>query len=260
MTALVGILCKDGVVIGSDSSATFGPHPQFHTIEQRVKKICIIEDRIIVAGTGEIGLGQRFCETVRQQWQKMPFRDQLPMQIAKEFCKGGIDDFAHTKAQQGTYGAMVAFPTKGNKFHLCEFSLLNFQPELKTGDMWFTSMGSGQPITDPFLALLKRVFWREVQPLVDEGVFAASWTLQHVIELNPGGINGPPQIAVLQPLSEKDPQLRARLLDDAAISEHLDNVTAAEKHLGNYKESLKSRGKPIPNPPPNIPVISQEKL
>ena len=162
-------------MIGSDSSATFGPHPQSHTVEQSVKKICIIEDRIIVAGTGEVGLGQTFCEAVRQQWQKMSFRDQSPIQIAKEFCKGGKDDFAHTKAQQGTYGAMVAFPTKGNKFHHCEFAVQNFQPELKTGDMWFTSMGSGQPITDPFLALLKRVFWREVQPLVDEAVFAASW-------------------------------------------------------------------------------------
>ena len=49
MTAVVGVLCKDGVVVGSDSSATFGPHPQFHTIEQRCKKISVIEDRIIVA-------------------------------------------------------------------------------------------------------------------------------------------------------------------------------------------------------------------
>jgi Proteasome subunit len=252
MTALVGVLCQDGVVIGSDSSATFGPHPQFHTIEQRVKKIGIVEDRVIVAGTGEVGLGQRFLENVRQQWSKGTFRQQQPIEIAKQFSRGGIDDFAVTHANKGCYGALVAFP-QGQHFHLCEFSVQSFQPELKTTDMWFASMGSGQPITDPFLGLLKRVFWSQTQPLVNEGIFAVAWTLQHVIELNPGGINGPPQIAVLELLATgKDRNFRARLLDDAAMSEHLDNVAGAEKYLGKYKEILKGEGEPIPGPPADI--------
>ena len=118
--------------------------------------------------------------------------------------------------------------------------------------MWFVSMGSGQPITDPFLALLKRVFWKNTQPTVNEAVFAVTWTLQHVIELNPGGINGPPQIAVLKPFNEKDPQLKAQLLVDAEIQEHINNVDGAEAHLGKYKEILMGRGKVIPVPPPPV--------
>lgn len=57
MTILVGLLCKEGIVIGADSSATFGS-AQFRTIEQPTDKIEIIDNQIIVAGTGQIGLGQ----------------------------------------------------------------------------------------------------------------------------------------------------------------------------------------------------------
>lgn len=65
MTILVGIKCKDGVLIGSDSSATFAAG-QIRTIEQTTKKIEIVDGKIIVAGTGQIGLGQRFCHQVEQ--------------------------------------------------------------------------------------------------------------------------------------------------------------------------------------------------
>jgi hypothetical protein len=250
MTALMGIICSDGVVIGSDSSATFAANPQFRTIEQKTKKIEIIDDRVIVGGTGEMGLGQRFCEVIRQLWTKSDFRRHPPQHIVKEFSKAGIDDFAFTQAQRGTYGALIAFPC-GKTFHLCELAITNFQPEFKNVNMWFVSMGSGQPITDPFLALLKRVFWKSGQPTVNEAVFAITWALQHVIELNPGGVNGPPQIAVLKMEGDRDPQLKARLLDDAAIQEHINNVQGAEDHLAKYRETLMGKGNvsPVPSPP-----------
>lgn len=249
MTALVGILCSDGVVIGTDSSATFTVVPQHPTIEQLTKKIAIIEDRVIIGGTGGVGFGQRFCECVRNLFPKGTFRNiASPLQMAKEFSKIGIDDFRQTHMNPGGYGALIAYPC-GKTFHLCELQISNFQPELKTPDTWFVSMGSGQPITDPFLALLKRVFWKNVQPTVTEGVFAVTWTLKHVIELNPGGINGPPQVATLKLMGDKDPQLKAQILDDAALLEHNNNVDGAEAHLGKYKEILKGVGQTIPAPP-----------
>ena len=54
MTILVGLLCKDGIVIGSDSSATFGTM-QNRTIEQPTDKIEIIDGKVIIAGTGQVG-------------------------------------------------------------------------------------------------------------------------------------------------------------------------------------------------------------
>lgn len=49
MTLVVGILCKDGVVIGADSAITFGLSPQQPTIEQPYsKKITVILDQVII--------------------------------------------------------------------------------------------------------------------------------------------------------------------------------------------------------------------
>ena len=67
MTAIVGILCQQAVVIGTDSSATFSSGSQ-QTIEQPIEKLLIVPDNIIVVGTGQIGLGQRFSAIVEKAW------------------------------------------------------------------------------------------------------------------------------------------------------------------------------------------------
>jgi hypothetical protein len=247
MTAIVGLLCKDGIVIGSDSSATFTAGEHFRTIEQLTKKITIIEDRVIIACTGQIGLAQRFSDCVGKLWSNSAFRSKPQQEIVREFCKAGVMDFGSTQAGKGQIGALIAFPS-GDKHHLCEFQLQDFQPELKSPGMWFVSMGSGQAITDPFLGLLRRVFWATEQPTVSEGKFAVTWTLRHVIELNPGGINGPPQIAVLEHAA--DGKLKAKILDDAEISEHMENAQEAEKHLGKYRDLLHSSGSEAIPPSP----------
>lgn len=72
MTILVGIKCKDGIIIGSDSSATFSAG-QISTIEQTTKKIEILHNKIIVAGTGQIGLGQRYCDLVDRGYTDKKF-------------------------------------------------------------------------------------------------------------------------------------------------------------------------------------------
>ena len=92
---------------------------------------------------------------------------------------------------------------------------------------------------------MRRVFWGDTPPLLVDGIFAVTWALNHVIELNPGGINGPPRIAVL------DNQNRARELSDAELEEHKSNADGAEKHLSQYKEILRGAGaSSIPAAPP----------
>jgi hypothetical protein len=62
LTVIIGILCEDGVVVGSDSSATFGPDPSIKTIEGIALKIEILGADVITATTGSVGLAQRFNE------------------------------------------------------------------------------------------------------------------------------------------------------------------------------------------------------
>lgn len=66
MTILVGLYCKDAVIIGTDSAATFSDANSSRTIEQGTKKIDIIGERVIIAGTGSVGLGQRFKQVVKK--------------------------------------------------------------------------------------------------------------------------------------------------------------------------------------------------
>ena len=246
MTVLVGIKCKDGVVIGADSSATLGQAPNLRTIEQKINKIQVIGERVIVAGTGQVGLGQRFNAVVQSAWQHedKPF-SKPPLEVGKFLTQHAINDFNSTGVAMGQFGSLVAFPT-GNQSYLCEFAVNDFQPELKTDDsLWYVSMGSGQPITDPFLGFMRRVFWKDDLPSSTDGIFAVTWALLHAIEINPGGINEPMQIAVLGP--DKKGKLFAKLLEESELAEHKNSVEEAISHLRNYAQASSDE------PPPALP-------
>lgn len=251
MTVLVGVLCRDGIVVGADSSVTFGITPQRPTIEQPTSgKIEIISGSIILAGTGPVGMKQRFAHTIDQLWKANEFKVD-GITVARKLSAHAIKDFRDTFAPQGQFGALVAFPVHKNLV-LCEFDIANFQPELKTADIWYFSMGSGQPITDPFLAFIRGIFWMDGKPpTCQDGIFATVWAIQHAVEVNPGGINGPVRIATLTLNKKGEPQ--ARILDAGELDEHRDNIIGAKKYLQGYAETLRSKREvpatPIPEPP-----------
>jgi 20S proteasome alpha/beta subunit len=247
MTVLVGIKCTDGIVIGSDSSATFGTG-QISTIEQTTKKIEILHDRMIVAGTGQIGLGQRFCNAVNLGYQSKAFAGQNAVQMATKMSQMAVQDFQSTGANRGSYGALVAYPA-GNKIELCEFATTDFQPELKTNSIWYASMGSGQLIADPFLGLMRSTFWQNGMPSLQDGIFITTWAISHAIEINAGGVNGPIQMATLT-LNNGNPV--ARFLTEDELTEHKQYVSGAVEHLRSYKGSLAgnvANAPDVPAPP-----------
>jgi 20S proteasome alpha/beta subunit len=250
MTAIVGVLCRDGLVIGADSSTTFASSVGSPIIEQPTEKLCLISSCIIVAGTGQVGLGQRFCHVVEKAYdEKVFFGMKHPTDVGNEVSKRARDNFAYTGANKGTYGALVGFAL-GDKPYLCEFAVADFQPEFKTDTMWYGSMGSGQPITDPFLALMREVFWDKGPPSVQDATFAVTWALDHAIEVNPGGINGPARISVLE---KNQGKYRTRLLDDAALEEHRQNIEQAKQRLRAFpaSQNADAPGTPeIPRPNP----------
>ena len=258
MTSIVGIRCRDGVVIGADSSATFGDGANIRTIEQPTeRKIQIIGDKIIVAGTGSIGHSQRFVAIVNKLYTDKEFMKGSALSIGKLLSKNGLKEFGETFVQVLDYAAFVAFEAEGHPV-LCELTRgamtkdqpTAFQPEIKEpGDLWFTSAGSGQHITDSFLALFKEIFWKDGPPNVRGGIFTALWALRHACEINPGGIKEPVRIAVLA--REKKGMLRARTLDKDEIAEHENVVTDATEHMRGFLEILEGRAEAsdLPQPP-----------
>ena len=201
---------------------------------------------MIVAGTGQMGLGQRFCHQLGQGYQQKKFSNNGCIDIGKAMSKLAIEDFAHTHANKGQYGALVAFAAK-HELHLCEFAVDDFQPEIKTEHIWYASMGSGQAIADPFLGLMRKVFWKNGMPTLTDGVFAAIWTLQHTIDVNPGGVNGPIHMATLRSEGGK---AVASYLTEEEIGQHLENVRGAEKHLEGYSDVLQG----TKGAPPDVPL------
>jgi len=238
MTAIIGILCKDGVVMGADSSATF-THGNFSTIEQPTKKLHLIQDKIIIASTGEIGLGQRFHRIVLDVYSAGAFKNQSPEEVGKIMSANMIKDFQSTGAKLN-YGALVALPING-VHRLYEFPVGTLQPELKENQIFFVSMGSGQPITDPFLASMREIFWEQKQPSIEQATFAITWTLDHVIQVNASGIRGPMQMAILEcdPSAEKN-KPKARILSDDELLEHKENLKGAKKALRQYQKEQTS--------------------
>ena len=249
MTAVIGVNCVDGVVVGADGSVTFVADQQRSTIEQPTKKIKIIHDRIIVTGSGSVGYQQRLVRVVtklldgndRFHDNNNPVDNNDPVAIGELVCRKSIENFQRTYVKKLDYSALIAFPA-GNKLSLCEFpGDSGFQPELKLLDdgSWYVSMGSGQYITDPFLAFLRSIFWKDGAPTIRGGVFTVLWALLHACEVNPGGINEPITLAVLR--RTKKGKILASELSSAELAEYRNIVDDAEQHIGDFRDVLLGR-------------------
>jgi hypothetical protein len=198
MTSIIGILSKNGVVIGADSSITLMQGYE-RTIEETANKIITIEDQVILVGTGEIGLGQRFEAILKDNWECVK---SLPaLEIAKSLSNFAINDFERTanagRGEDGFgYGALVAFPAQG-ELHLCEFDVINFHPQCATEDLFYSTMGCVQHLTDERISYFKRRIW-QAQPDLEQAILCTVLALDIAIETNPGGVKGPAKIVVLE--------------------------------------------------------------
>jgi len=236
VTAIVGVLCRDGVVVGTDGATTFGGG-RLRTIEQPTEKLTIVDGSVIVAATGSAGQAQRFNALIRQACDQQLFDQANAIFAGKTISRAIIEDLQSTYCQLGQLGALVGLPLQGQA-RLCEFGLADLQPEWKDERIWYCSMGSTQSITDSFLALMREVYWSEGQPSLQDGVFAVLWTLQHAVAVNPGGVNLPIRIAVL----ERAPsgELRARMLRNGELQEHRQNIGEAKRKLQELRQLHRS--------------------
>ena len=235
MTLIVGVRCTDGVVIGSDSAMTFASGAQVTIQQPFYQKIEIIKDRVIVAGTGAIGAGQRFVDVVTRAGRHTPLEANSPVDVGRLLASQAAQDFGSTNAPPGSYGALVAYSHAGMP-ELIEFDSRSFQPEVKTNDNWYVSMGSGQVVADPLLGFARHTFWGDKPPTHQEGVFAVTLVLKLGCEMAPFGVSPPLQIAVLSRVSSGD--LVARRLSSEELLEHEENVRAAIEHFRRYPDSF----------------------
>lgn len=242
--------------MGADGVATLGALGA-STVRQPAKKLDILMNSVIVGVSGPVGLGQRIRGEVEALYQdrklsnKKPFeamtimREILWKHVSMELQAAALAGQAigNVATRSALCSTLIALPVAKSP---CLFQFdQQCAPEEATSDLPFVAIGSGQQIADPFLALLRRVFWKDVSPSIADGVFATFWTLDHAIRTHPGGVAEPKQIAVLQ---RDNNNWSARELSPEELKEHEEAVAAAESSLANFRNELQQKGTQ-PEPP-----------
>ena len=159
MTVLVGVVCQDGVIIGTDSAMTSTAGPMQRTVQETdCVKIDIHFGEIVTATTGAIGLSQRFrheLETLLQGNELQKHRNKAPVLYATEVAQKSLANFQKTLSPQQQHphvglglGALMAFVSQG-RAHLVEFEGMQFHPELKG-----VLSNAGKPTTRPYVTML----------------------------------------------------------------------------------------------------------
>jgi hypothetical protein len=246
LTLLVGVLCKDGVVIAADRQATHGTLGQ-RTVGQAVTKIRTIGGTGLFASSGHLGLGQQLASIVEQkqpEFMNQPYdRFIAKLQAA---LRTVVDPALNTAriAATGVYGASVAAgdaicgsllaaPFK-DRLHLVEITPQVAVESMSTS-LPFICLGSGKGSADPFLGFLKSVFWPDLLPSVSEGALAAFWTVQHAIDMKVDGVGFDVDVFVV---AKAGNSYASRQLNTAELAEHTDFINASVLSLRGLRDGL----------------------
>lgn len=71
-----------------------------------------------------------------------------------------------------------------------------------------------------------------------EAIFLTTWTVQHVIDTNPGGVAGPIRVATFGP--DGSAVFQAAELPDSEIEEHQQAVESAATALRRWRDEIQS--------------------
>lgn len=244
MTLIIGVKCRDGIVIGSDSIETFGTG-----IEQEVSnKIEFLANDSLVASAGAVGLSQLITDKLRDSWEAVLNQEDvystriLLEELIWSEIKRAMDHVCEAQdlLQEDLMptvqtSSLVAFPFRRTSV-LLRTNEIGQSYEISR-ESPFVSIGSGDFQADPFLAFVKRVVWNDKQPAaIEDGVLGVLWTLQHVIEVNGGlGVGGSPVIATLQKIEE---HWEADIRRGPLLDQHRQRISDAEKSMLKYLNDI----------------------
>jgi Proteasome subunit len=251
VTVLVGVRCSDGVVIGADSIATsaMGQFPLIHL--ESNPKITIFGNAVIMATTGSVGYAQRLHNHIDLAVKGDVFRNLSAREATNNISDRFITELGKSKApnhpQEGIgFGGLMAATDRDGPY-LAEFATTTFQAEMKTGKIFFGSMGSGQMLADPFLAFVCRVLWKNEMPTVDRGKFGVYWVLAHTMKLAPGKVGMPICLATLRKI---DGAWIAK--EEQDTQESAQYIAELEDYIGRFVKAPieEAKAEPVPKPEP----------
>lgn len=258
MTLIVGVKCSDGIVLGADSSATFGVPLGQPTIRQDTSnKLHISFNRIVLGVSGPVALSQSYNDEIdaylsrhgnKPHWKHVQdAKTELSemfwkhAKVAWEWARVTVGVVGQPVTVECNHSTAVAFAI-GNTPHLIQFSP-QCQAEEVTRELPFVALGSGQPSADLFLAFIRRIFWPS-EPSLGDGELAAIWTVDEVIKQIPGFVGGKIQVAVLR---EEQHNWKCSQLSDDEIDAHREMIENIEQDMP--RAGRVDTAKPSPEPP-----------
>ncbi len=210
-------------------------------------KVYVLPGSQLFAFAGDQGQAARFkvlAESNYLQLSNAAHPLDYPLMLAGSLAK----QFQATGITNVSVNTVLTFPHNG-VCYCCGFEGA-MQPRLLDVDHFYLALGSGKLSADPFLRFLVDTFCQSGQPTVREGVFLATWTVQHVIDVNPGGVAGPIRVAVVEVASGG---YAARELPDSEIGEHQQAIESARDALRDWRGSIGGQStiatQGVPQPP-----------
>lgn len=190
----------------------------------------------IVAFAGDLDVSQLALDDLREQWhviQNTEKRSEIKGLISDSIRRILGDE--RDQLDRPEFATLLAFPIQD------EPSLLLYRGtrhplEARDGH-YILRAGTGNHFALMFLKFLERVFWNgKAPPSINDGVFSALWTLNHIIETNAMGIGGPPRIAVLE--RTDTPEIwHSRMLPNHELDEYQEFVESLESSMRLIKEN-----------------------
>jgi hypothetical protein len=249
MTVVVAFYCPDGVVIAADSmiTPTIGGINVGH---HHGRKIDILSGPQLFAFAGDQGQAARFkimAEGAHAQIAGLAH----PLDLGLRISGAIIQQFATTGISGNAIGTntILAY-SHGGTHHCCMFEGA-LQPRLLDEHHFYAALGSGKLSADPFLRFLVDLFCPNGRPTLREAIFLATWTIQHVIDTNPGGVAGPIRVATFG--RNSDGAFQAGELLDNEIAEHQQAIESAAAALRSWRDGIQTGDAADDAPEPPTP-------
>ena len=233
MTAVLGVKCSDGVIIGADRQLEQSL-PEFGQIQHTGDKIAIFEnDNMIIVGAGEQHLIQRFVETTRSILDKSGYQFEDAISFIQEVyrqIKTVFRDTERDKNGELKLKTLIAFAFNDGH-HLYYFDK-KLEYHFITSPPLYKALGNGTAHLTAFMKQMNIILERgeETELNLHEGKFHLFWAFNNTLSIAPGSFS---QIDVVT-LERKDGQWVVSKLSLNELKENLEYIQEAKDNLASF--------------------------
>ena len=255
MTILVGVLARDGAVIGADRQVTDG------SVGVPTAKIATVGRDVAVATSGSVAHAQKIRDLVarhREEWKSIPYRDAVPAieQAIRNLILPDIDFATKARhaidgAENTLYNSSLAGIPFADGMRLCSIDW-NGSMYCLTEDLPYIAIGSGKGNADPFLRFIWDVLWPERGQLPEllEAVFAAYWTIHLNIDQRSEGVGYGIDICTVTPAGNGN--WRVHELEEQDLDIHDELIVTFKDAMRACRDEIFGSDGARPSAPPSL--------